>query len=154
MIEKTSSQKIKRQTLFLIFLSGVGFLVSFYSVLHYFGWEDGGWCNWSEVLSCDIVNKSVYAQIFGIPVSVLGLIGYSFLGLTAWFKYREQERDSGLTVFLILAVAAGFIFSVYLTAIEAFILRAFCPSCLISQITIALMFIIVIRLFSLERRER
>lgn len=135
----------------LFFLSLIGVAVSVYSAAHYFGITSGGWCNVSDVLSCDIVNKSAYAQIGGIPVSVIGLIGYLLLAIASYLKWQEQTIDRGLTQFLIMGTFSGLLFSLYLTSIEAFILHAFCPTCLLSQATILLMSVFILLLYVRER---
>lgn len=132
----THSTKQLSSIIFL--LSFIGVSISVYAVAHFYGAVSGSWCNISAVLNCDLVNKSAYAKLGGIPVSLIGLIGYLFLATGAFLKYREQNIDRGLTHFLLIASILGFLFSLYLTGIEAFILHTFCFTCLISQFTILL----------------
>jgi uncharacterized membrane protein len=90
--------------------------------------------------NCDLVNESIYAYIAGVPVAYLGLLGY--LGILGALVFENRlpflvKRGKlivfGLTLF-------GFLFSAYLTAIEAFVLHEWCQWCVISAITMTLLF--------------
>jgi len=122
-------------TIMLLALAGIA--VSLYSFLHNQGFASGEFCSIGETLNCDVVNKGPYSKIYGIPVSLIGVAGYLFLGLGAFLKLR-QPKDKGLTLFLVLASLAGFAFSLYLTGIEAFVLETWCLLCLTSQLIILL----------------
>lgn len=82
---------------------------------------------------CADVNASTYSMILGLPVSLLGLITY--LGLTAagllWRKRGEDLPEwVMLSAFGISLV--GFLYSAYLTWVEAFVIHAYCTWCLTS----------------------
>jgi uncharacterized membrane protein len=67
-------------------------------------------------------------------VALLGLVGYLFmLGLS--LIQREKRETPALLLFL---SAAGLIFSLYLTYVEAEVLRTWCVLCLTSLASIAL----------------
>lgn len=121
----------------LIIFSCIGLAISLYSFLHNQGFASGEFCTIGESLNCDIVNKGPFSQIFGIPIAFIGLIGYGFLFIASILKYRNPV-DHQLTFFLLFASIAGFLFSVYLTSLEAFALHVWCLVCLASQITIAI----------------
>jgi uncharacterized membrane protein len=75
---------------------------------------------------CDIVQSSKYATQFGIPVPVLGLIGYVvMIGLL--FLKSEFGRLIGV-VFCV----GSFAFSAYLTYLELFKIHAICTWCVTS----------------------
>lgn len=91
-------------------------------------------CNLGAALNCDIVNKSIYAEIFGIPVAILGLITYLillFFSIRGFF--RNQKK---LIPYLTLFTLGGVVFSLYLTYIEAFVLKTYCVFCVTQQIII------------------
>ena len=75
---------------------------------------------------CERVQSSDYAEIAGIPVALLGLIGY--IGIGASLALRG---DLGRTTTAALAVI-GFGFSVYLTYLELFVIDAICQWCVAS----------------------
>lgn len=89
-------------------------------------------CDINAWFNCDIVNKSVYASILGVPVAAIGLLGYGVLFLIAALKLFgvDFSRKSGLILFS--ASALGLFFSLYLTYIEAFVLATFCLVCVLS----------------------
>jgi len=85
---------------------------------------------------CETVQTSIYSHILGIPVALIGLIGY--VAITA--SLLAPDRD--LTRLATLAMALfGLIFSGYLTYREAFTLHAYCEWCLSSAGLITLLFI-------------
>jgi len=78
---------------------------------------------------CAVVLGSTYAQIAGIPTASFGVIAYfsAFSAATlAAFGYPRART------FLIVIVAAMFAFTLWLLYLQAFVLHAFCPFCLLS----------------------
>ena len=138
----------------ILILSLTGVLVSSYALSHYYGISGGTLCNWSDTLNCDLVNKSSYAEFAGIPVALMGIIGYAFLALGAVMKLREREIDRSTTRVLLLASIGALFFSLYLTGIEAFVLRAFCPTCLVSLGLILSLCVLTTALYVTEHRLR
>lgn len=81
---------------------------------------------------CDLVNASRYAQIGTIPVSLLGLIGYlGILGLSLW---RSWGGPWVLSLLIFGMALGGFLYSVYLTYLELFVIFAVCPWCVASAL--------------------
>ncbi len=140
----------KRIITIICCLAILGLGVSVYSLLHNQGFASGEFCTIGEKLNCDVVNKGPYSTIGVIPVSLIGVIGYLFLAAAAGMKLKNP-KDKGLTRFLSLASTGGFLFALYLSGIEAFILETWCLLCLTSQVTILL-----IAIFSLllTRKEK
>ena len=105
-------------------------------------------CTINETFDCDIVNKSSYSEILGIPVSILGLLAYAvlFVGVLVY----DRKRSPKLLQLLMSLGAAGLLFSLYLTSIEAFVLYTWCLLCLASQAAILL---IVIGLWRLQKED-
>lgn len=88
----------------------------------------------SSAFKCDLVQNSIYSTLAGIPISYLGLIGYVALliallldGRVTFFTRYGATIAFGLSLF-------GFLYSGYLTSIEAFVLHAWCAWCLGSAI--------------------
>jgi uncharacterized membrane protein len=78
---------------------------------------------------CSAVLSSVYASVAGIPTAAFGALAYfvAFSSATlAAFGYARAR-----TVFL-LVVMAMFGATLWLLYVQAFILHAFCPFCLLS----------------------
>lgn len=83
---------------------------------------------------CVTVNASPYSEILGVPVAALGTLMYlSLLGIATGLLVTKEPRLLSYLQLTGFAIAlAGSFFSLYLTAIEAFVLRAYCMWCLIS----------------------
>ncbi len=77
---------------------------------------------------CATVQESVYAELLGVPVAVLGLLTY--LGFLAAALIPGQA-GRGLGLFVGIAGAG---FSSWLTWTELFIIDAICPWCLVSAV--------------------
>lgn len=87
---------------------------------------------------CNIVQSSSYARVFGIPIAVLGVFSYvAILGLWLWQRLGSNAGTARLS--LLAVVFAGVLFSIYLTLVEIFIIRAVCAWCLTSAIVMALL---------------
>ena len=81
---------------------------------------------------CHKVQTSQYAELAGVPVALLGLIGYVLL-LACAIAPGDVGRFGGLFTGLI-----GFGFSAYLTYLELFVIDAICQWCVASAIVMAL----------------
>lgn len=96
---------------------------------------------------CNQVQSSSYAELFGIPIAVLGAGSYLALG-GLWLVVRRAGdvwRDRALLLLVALSFfAAGF--SVYLTALDLFVIRAVCAWCLASAVITALLLLLAVRL--------
>jgi uncharacterized membrane protein len=73
--------------------------------------------------SCETVQSSPWSKLDGVPVSLLGLIGYIVILLTLLIR-SEIGRALGFAVAL-----TGFGFSMYLTYREIFTIKAICQWC-------------------------
>ena len=85
---------------------------------------------------CVTVQHSTYANIAGIPLPVIGLLGYALLFITACLP-GQRARTAGMA-FTVLAICA----SVVLTHLELNVIHAICIWCVASA-TCALFHVIV-----------
>ena len=92
-------------------------------------------CSINEKWDCGIVNHSPYAEVSGVPVAAVGVVGYLVIGVFALLCRR------GL---LLAAALVGMAFALYLTNIEARVLGVWCLYCVISQGIIALVTLLAI----------
>ena len=109
-------------------LALAGALVSSVSLYHHYGTSRTAYCDLGENFNCDIVNRSTYSAILGVPVALIGIIGYVALLVLATLYRGEAQTPARLT----LASMAGLGFALYLTYIEGFVLAAWCVLCLSS----------------------
>lgn len=145
---KTRKEKL---LIAVIVLALVGVGISGYSWLHNSNMASGEFCSIGGSFNCDVVNKGPYSKIFGVPVALIGVIGYAFMGLASYLKTKNPS-DKQLTLFLGLAATGGLGFSLYLTSIEAFVLHTWCLLCLTSQAVMLTIFVLVARLWYNERQ--
>ena len=75
---------------------------------------------------CERVQASEYSEIAGVPVALLGLVGYAAIGLSLLAR-----GDVGRALTAALAIA-GFGFSLYLTYLELWVIDAICQWCVAS----------------------
>lgn len=105
-----------------------GIVVSSVSLQHHYGTSKTEFCDIGDTLNCDIVNRSEYSLVLGIPVALIGMLGYAaVLGLAT--VYRERRETPSL---IFAGAMAGLAFALYLTYIEARVLGVWCIVCLSS----------------------
>jgi uncharacterized membrane protein len=114
-------------------LALAGTVVSAASLYHHYGTSATSYCDIGENFNCDIVNRSTYSTIAGIPVALIGVAGYLAVLILATF-YRNQAEAP---MILASGSLAGLGFALYLTYIEGFVLAAWCILCL-SSLTLIL----------------
>lgn len=91
---------------------------------------------------CDAVNSSVYSEIYGIPIAILGALAFAaIIGIV--FFGRKLLGDNDILALFGLSLI-GFLYSLYLTFIEVAVLHAICPYCVISAVLITAIFVIAI----------
>ena len=145
-MKKTLNHYIQLVTLNLFMIPITISLIS----MHYKP-ELSDFCVYGETFNCDIVNKSIYSEMFGIPVALFGLITYLLLlAFAVRGKYKDQTK---LIPYATIFVVFGVLFSLYLTYIEAFVLRTWCMLCVISQVVIFLQMLIFIHLWKITKKS-
>lgn len=92
--------------------------------------------------SCELVQTSVYSKLAGVPVALMGLIGYALIFVSLVLPEREQTRLAtlGFTV-------VGFGFSAYLTGRELFSLHQICEWCVSSASIMTILMLLSIYRF-------
>jgi uncharacterized membrane protein len=85
---------------------------------------------------CETVQSSRYAKLDGVPVALLGLLGY--IGILGSLAIRgELGRAAGFGLALV-----GFLFSMYLTYRELFTIKAICQWCVGSAVLMTVLVIL------------
>lgn len=128
----SSPQRIRFFIIALLSLAGV--MVSAVSLERHYAKSTTQFCDFSQKFSCDMVNRSEYASIMGIPVAGIGVVGYTVLFLFSTFWKSRPETPTRL----LAAAVAGLAFASYLTYIEAYVLTTWCILCVISMLLISL----------------
>jgi uncharacterized membrane protein len=120
-------------------LALIGLLMSLYLTLHKFGYIGTLACGTG---SCDTVQTSPWAVFMGIPVPVMGVVGYLVLLVLAVVGLQPahaENRKLGLLIFLLADIAIAF--TIYLTYLEAFVINAWCRWCIGSALIVTLIWI-------------
>ena len=114
----------------IIGVSLAGLALSGYLTYLQFSSANAAFC--TEGSGCDIVRDSIYSRLFGVPVALLGVLGYAtILAISLWPAKAASKRLP-----LLLMGLAGFTFSAYLTYLELAVIKAVCPYCVISAVLI------------------
>jgi uncharacterized membrane protein len=110
------------------FLAVCGIAVSSVSLQHHYATSKTSYCEIGETFNCDIVNRSAYSSILGIPVALVGMLGYAAIAALVTL-YRERRETPAV---LFAAALLGLAFALYLTYIEGHVLGVWCILCLTS----------------------
>ena len=115
------------QKLAIIFL-GLGLLgvadAGYLTLKHYTHTPVG--CSLIE--GCDKVTGSEYAELFGVPVALLGTLYYAAVAGFS-FGYLKTKRQE-LMRFAMAFTPVGFVASVWFVYLQFFVIGAICPYCL------------------------
>ena len=137
------------RALFLIIaiLSLAGAVVSGVSLRRHYAKSATTYCDFNQQFNCDIVNRSEWSTLAGIPVAAIGIAGYAALFLLATLWRSRAETPTRL----LIAALIGFAFALYLTYVEKYQLMTWCILCLSSQ---ALIFLISVAAVLIKMRAK
>ena len=92
--------------------------------------------------SCDFVNNSVFSEMFGIPVSVFGILSFAFflvVSLAAWHKLIEENKA---WMAMSIVSGLGLLGVLYFVYLMVFVLDAICTWCVFSHIILLSIFLV------------
>src|SRR6266545_5830516 len=122
----------------------VGVLVSIYMTIYKLT-DNNAMCLGSG--DCSVVNASRYAEVNGIPVAAIGVLGYSAILAVLYMETKQGYFKQNGTLLIFGLALTGFLFTLWLIYVEIVLLKALCPFCVTSQVAMTIIFIIaVIRL--------
>ncbi len=113
---------MKYLTAVIVTLCLAGMLVSSLALAEHYNTQSSP-CSINAVWDCGTVNHSPYAMAFGVPVAIIGIMGYGLLTAIA-------GRFPWLTA---VGALLGMIFALRLTWIEWKVLGVWCLYCVTSQ---------------------
>ena len=146
--ERSPRRLLKYLVFGFLVASFVGFLDAAYLSAKFF---TGGTIPCTILDGCDVVTRSKYATISGAPIALLGALYY--LALFILFAlYQDSKRELFLKIAGALTVI-GFLFSLRLVYLQAFVLDAYCLYCLFSALTSVVLFALGMSVFFIFRRE-
>ena len=117
----------------------VGLLVSIYMTIYKLTSNDA-MCLGSG--GCSYINASRYSEVNGVPVAVFGLIGFLALMAVMLLERRSQFFSENGPLLEFGMSLMGVLYSIYLTYLEAYVIRYWCPFCVTSAIAITVVFIL------------
>ncbi|MGH2873828.1 MAG: vitamin K epoxide reductase family protein [Solirubrobacteraceae bacterium] len=120
-----------RRAMLVLSVLGIA-LATYLTIVHYAGLKPA--CTAGQ--SCIKVQTSQWSEVGGVPVALLGLIGYVGIFATLAAPDRDESRLATLALTLI-----GFVFSAYLTYREGHSIHAYCEECLTSAGFMTVLFI-------------
>ncbi|MDA1060357.1 MAG: vitamin K epoxide reductase family protein [bacterium] len=134
---KPSKLLPKKLNWWLIIISFIGFLdTSYLTISHYTGLDLG--CSITK--GCESVTTSAYSVIYGIPLSLLGLLYYFTILFLSLLYYDTKNRK--ILSFIPPLTTVGFLFSLWLVYLQIFVIEAICQYCMLSAITSTILFIL------------
>lgn len=133
-------KSFRRYLIAVFSLIGLG-IMSYLTYIHYANTRS--FCDLSAEVSCDVVTTSIYSEIFGVPVSILGILYFGAVLIVSLSKKNLRAFQ-----FIFFSTVFVLIPSLYLSSIELFFLRSICILCETSKV---LMIGILTTSFSLIR---
>jgi uncharacterized membrane protein len=124
------SARTLRIVLIVITVIGMGW-ASYLTYVHYSG--EAPFCS-IKGNPCEQVQTSVYSELAGVPVALIGAIGYLLILATLLASDGETGRFATAALTL-----GGFGFSLYLTYREVFSLHKICEDCVASAVIMTIL---------------
>jgi uncharacterized membrane protein len=84
------------------------------------------------VKGCEVVQKSAYSSILGVPVATIGFFAFFALFVVGvWSTLLERPEGERITF---AVSSAGLLAYVWFTYLELFVIRAICFWCVVSSV--------------------
>jgi len=104
--------------------------------------------------NCHDVINSDFSKFFGIGLEILGAAYYSFIITVYLLFLAAPSLATPLSVFVVAGITiGGFLFSLYLTFVQAFLIKAWCSWCLMSAALSTAIFIFTMITLSLDAHQ-
>ncbi|MGH7553837.1 MAG: vitamin K epoxide reductase family protein [Longimicrobiales bacterium] len=137
--EEDSSEGTPLNRMAMAVLALAGFMIAGYMLLYEMGVIATIACGTAG--SCEAVQASPWAVFLGIPVPLLGVVGYGLILAVALASVQPSlAHDRRIAAALLALSAIAFLFSVYLSSVEAFLIGAWCRWCIGSALIATLLF--------------
>ena len=118
----------------------VGLFIALYMTLYKYGAIGSLTC---AVGSCETVQTSRWATLFGLPVAAWGVGFYvSVLVLCLAGTHERWAESRAIALALVALTGWGVVFSSWLTYLEAAVIKAWCQWCVVSAVLTLLLFVL------------
>ena len=135
----------KRGLVIILLYSIFAIIISSYLLYQHYS-DTSSFCDVSAGLSCDIVNRSLYSEIFNMPISGFSLAMFIFILVITLIALNNKKYISKIIEVIYYLMLVSILFSLYLLYIEAFVLYSFCPLCLSLNVAILVIFFVSLHL--------
>ena len=134
----------KRLKQVIVALTVLGLLVAIYMTVFKFTNPElqAAMCVGSH--GCVAVNGSAYSSIRGIPVAVFGVLGYLSILALLYLETKPGFFQTNGMMLQFAVTLTGFLFTVWLIFVEVALIKAYCPFCITSQISMTIIFILTV----------
>lgn len=146
--------KLERGARIISILAIISMIISIYMGYLHYSPAPSAFCNFGENLNCDVVNKSEWSEIFGIPVVLLGFLTFLVIFALNSFILKDKKEFSGfdltkrslITIQLIILIwSTLYSYGFLLLYVEYYKLGGiYCPLCLVLDILILAMLIVAL----------
>jgi protein-disulfide isomerase/rhodanese-related sulfurtransferase len=94
---------------------------------------------------CDAVRASVYSSIWGVPMPAFGALGYTLLAIAIVAGSLFSGRLAKAARYSLLGMTGfGFLLSLYLEYVQAFVIHAYCAWCVTSGLVMTGLFALAV----------
>lgn len=126
-------------------LAVVGLILAIYLFYSYLAPVPPGLCDINQAVNCNAVTKGPLAEFLGVPVSLVGLVGYLVILYSGLLKFPRLH---------LFMTGFGLVFCLRLTYLEIFREKVFCPVCGLCQLVMLALFIISLKLNRVHDQAR
>ena len=104
-----------------------------------------------EASTCDLVEKSMYSQTFGITNAYYGVAIFLFM---IFLTYSQIKRNRKFKQYIIaLGTTIGAIIAIYFLYLQQFVIGAYCKYCLIVDVCLILAILVLIISSRIAKRK-
>lgn len=136
---------------FFFLIAGVAFL----------GMVNAGYLAWSALIGdaptcflnsgCDVVARSEYSKVFGVPLATFGVFFYALIfGFSVW---KITTPKAPILHFLLPLASFGFVLSLYFLYLQAFAIGAYCEYCLFSLFDASVVFAASLYVWKQDKKQ-
>jgi len=89
---------------------------------------------------CDAVRASAYSHVMGMPMPIFGVLGYTVLAILMISEALLPADSARVARYLVAALSGfGFLVSLYLEYLQAFVIHAYCAWCVTSGVAMTVL---------------
>jgi uncharacterized membrane protein len=123
---------ISTKLLIIIILGFLALIVSVHLVKEHFEDSDESYCDLNSHISCSKVRRSVFSELFNVPVALFGAL-YNLVTIALALKAYSETFNGAYISALFYWSVFGAIFIFYLIFAEI-LLQAICPACTVLHV--------------------